>query len=840
MSFSKWILATFLVLFSAVVAKASPPDRALLLPYFETGGEFSTKSTLLSVTNPSSVPAEVNVTVYTNWAIPVLTVPFHLNGHATQSVNLRDWFVYGTLPADKRLCADGSVQCPQLTALKAQLAGTQSPADQLYYASTAGGALTGFAILQSTSPVHGSYIFVDMDQSKGEGQRLIPYHPQVDSDCSGICREQSIRFLENHQATATGLILWNWNGVEGQPSISPVAISQNAIRIAAFDDNGNTAGTMTMQIPASARVSISELKLGSDAGSLRITSDIPAVALVGYAAKGPKYAMHVLAESSCDPCPAPTVSASVTTGAVGVPLVSTIAAPTGTTISAANLPAGLALAGNIVSGTPTAAGTGTITVLTACGSTATADITVAACTAPTLTASSLSGIAGLPFTTTLTPSAGATIALQSTLPAGLTLVGNVISGTPLTTGSITVIAQNACAVSAPLTIVVNPNANPVVTASVTSGMAGLPFLSTITTTPGTTMTVTGLPAGLSLNGNVISGTPTASGTIHITVTAEGGATATTDIVIDPCALPTMTANVLSGTVGLPFASILTIPPGAALTVSGLPAGLSLVGNVISGTPSATGTIHAVVTAACGSTASIDIPINACPLPTISADLTSGTVGIPFLATLVPSLGATVTVDQLPAGLSLNGNIISGTPTAAGTATITVTSPCGAQATLSVTIAACTAPAILADTLMGTVGLPFVSTIAATPGATITAAGLPAGLTLVGNIISGTPGASGTATITATSACGATAATAITIQPCPVPTLSVTTASGVLGLPFISTITASPDAVVCVQGLPAGLTVTGGVISGTPTGTATIHIIATAPCGAVATFDIPIH
>jgi hypothetical protein len=343
-----------------------------------------------------------------------------------------------------------------------------------------------------------------------------------------------------------------------------------------------------------------------------------------------------------------------------------------------------------------------------------------------------------------------------------------------------------------------------------------------------------------MNGNVISGTPTAGGTIHITATATGGATTSVDIVINPCVLPTVTASVLSGTVGLPFASILTLPPGAALSVTGLPAGLSLAGNVITGTPSATGTIHALVTAACGSTASIDIPINSCPVPAITADLVSGIVGIPFLATLVPSLGATVSVDQLPAGLSLNGNIISGTPTAAGTATITVTTPCGAQATLSVTIAACTAPAILADTLMGTVGLPFLSTIMAAPGATITAANLPAGLTLVGSVISGTPGASGTTTITATSPCGATSTSTITIQPCPVPTLNVTAASGTLGLPFIATITASPDAVVCVQGLPAGLTVTGGVISGTPTGTATIHVIATSPCGAVATFDIPIH
>src|SRR5712691_2369679 len=130
MSFSKSILASLLGVFFAVVTQGAPPDKALLLPYFETGGDFSTKSTLLSVTNPSSIPAEVSVTVYSNWAIPVLTVPLHLNGHATQTANLRDWFVYGALPSDKRVCADGSAKCPQLTALKAQLTGAQSPADQ--------------------------------------------------------------------------------------------------------------------------------------------------------------------------------------------------------------------------------------------------------------------------------------------------------------------------------------------------------------------------------------------------------------------------------------------------------------------------------------------------------------------------------------------------------------------------------------------------------------------------------------------------------------------------------------------------------------------------------------
>jgi len=279
---------------------------------------------------------------------------------------------------------------------------------------------------------------------------------------------------------------------------------------------------------------------------------------------------------------------------------------------------------------------------------------------------------------------------------------------------------------------------------------------------------------------------------------------------------------------------------AGSSVTGLPAGLSLQGNVVSGTPTAAGTIHATVTAACGATASVDIAINSCPLPTLSLTANSGTVGLPFVSTLALSAGATISVDQLPAGLSLAGTVISGTPTQASTATITATSPCGAVATATIMIAACDTPVIVADTLMGTVGLPFLSTLAISPNATISVSGLPAGLTLEGNVISGTPTISGTATITATASCGATASVAITIQPCPVPTLVSTTLNGTVGLPFITVITATPGATVCIQGLPAGLTATGNTITGTPLGTAIVHIIATSPCGAVATLDIPIH
>src|SRR5438552_9563853 len=140
----------------SIAAHAAPPDTDLWLPYFETGGDLSSQSTLFSINNPSNALIDVTATVYTNWAIPVLTVPIHLAAHATQPVNLRDWLVYGALPARQRVCADSTAHCAELSVLKAQLMGQPSPSDRLYYASaTEGSLLTGFVIFHATAPVFG-------------------------------------------------------------------------------------------------------------------------------------------------------------------------------------------------------------------------------------------------------------------------------------------------------------------------------------------------------------------------------------------------------------------------------------------------------------------------------------------------------------------------------------------------------------------------------------------------------------------------------------------------------------------------------------------------------------
>ncbi len=100
--------AAALVVFAAAASAATPRDNdatcdiglypaaTLLLPYFEVdldanGGE----TTLFTITNTSNVPQIARVTLWTDWAFPVLAFNLYLTGYDVQSVNLRDVIVGG-------------------------------------------------------------------------------------------------------------------------------------------------------------------------------------------------------------------------------------------------------------------------------------------------------------------------------------------------------------------------------------------------------------------------------------------------------------------------------------------------------------------------------------------------------------------------------------------------------------------------------------------------------------------------------------------------------------------------------------------------------------------------
>ena len=325
------------------------------------------------------------------------------------------------------------------------------------------------------------------------------------------------------------------------------------------------------------------------------------------------------------------------------------------------------------------------------------------------------------------------------------------------------------------------------------------FQSTASSTP-TSYTATGLPAGLSINTatGLISGTPTAAGVSNAVLTATNAAgssiqTLTISITSVPVPLVTSSATA-TATVGSAFSYQITASNApTSYSATGLPSGLTIntTSGLISGTPTAAGVSNAVLTATNAAGSSIQtltISITSVPVPLVTSSATAtATVGSAFSYQITASNAPTsYSATGLPSGLTINttSGLISGTPTAAGTFSITV-SATNADGSGTKTVTATIkpqAPAISsAANATAMVGTPFSYQIVASNNpASYSATGLPAGLTLgtYTGLISGNPttnvtsvvaltatndGGSGTLNLTITVTSGVTAPT-ITTQP----------------------------------------------------------------------------
>ena len=297
---------------------------------------------------------------------------------------------------------------------------------------------------------------------------------------------------------------------------------------------------------------------------------------------------------------------------------------------------------------------------------------------------------------------------------------------------------------------------------------------------------TGLPPGLTFNATsrVISGTPTTAGTYTVAYSVEDDAgetdSDTFDIVVsaaaDPLALPGTADQ--TATVGVAFSITLPEATGGATpysyTATLLPAGLSFNASsrVLSGTPTTVQSrnVRYRVTDDDGTrvTDRFIITVSAAPVVPVVLPTTadqSATVGDAFSLTLPEATEGTTpyvyTATGLPAGLAFNATsrVLSGTPTAAGTYTVTyeVTDDAAETAsdTFDIVVSAAGQPLALPATSdqVATVGDAFTLTLpAATGGATpyaYTVTGQPGGLTFdaTSRVLSGTPTTAGTDTIT---------------------------------------------------------------------------------------------
>jgi len=407
---------------------------------------------------------------------------------------------------------------------------------------------------------------------------------------------------------------------------------------------------------------------------------------------------------------------------------------------------------------------------------------------------------------------GATGATFEDLPPGVTLTfsdGNItISGTPTATGTFvyTVTLTGGCAkVAATGIIIVQPDNTITLTSdsgtnnqTVCVDTAITPI--TYSTTGATGATFSGLPTGVTgtFSGGyiTISGTPTAAGTFTYTVTLTGGCgnvTATGTIIVQPNNTITLTSapgtdnqTVCVNTAITPITYSATGATGA--TFSGLPAGVTGTFSggyiTISGTPTVAGTFNYMVTltGGCGNvTATGTIIVR--PNNTITRTSALGTdnqtvcVNTAITPITYSTTGATgATFANLPTGVTgtFSGGYItiSGTPTAMGTFSYTVTlkGGCGnvtATGTIIVqpnnTITRTSDPGTDNQTVcVDTAITPITYSTTGATGATFS--DLPPGVTLNfsdGTItISGTPTVAGTFnyTVTLTGGCGNVTAT----------------------------------------------------------------------------------
>jgi peptidoglycan/xylan/chitin deacetylase (PgdA/CDA1 family) len=250
-----------------------------------------------------------------------------------------------------------------------------------------------------------------------------------------------------------------------------------------------------------------------------------------------------------------------------------------------------------------------------------------------------------------------------------------------------------------------------------------------------------------------------------------------------------------------------------------------------------------------------------------ASLSSGTVGHPYAAQITGSGGTvpyTWSATGLPAGLSIDAasGVVSGTPIASGTTTVTVglTDGHGATATRSYELTidaalAITGPASLPD---GTVGTAYpATTVSRTAGVapfTWSATGLPAGLSIgaTTGVVSGSPSAAGSApvTVTVTDALGASASRNYTLAvhaAAPAITGPASLPAGILAEHYPATTLSVTGGTAPVTwsavGLPPGLSIDAGTgtIAGTPSeaGHSAVMVTATDAAGRSATRAYPL-
>lgn len=495
---------------------------------------------------------------------------------------------------------------------------------------------------------------------------------------------------------------------------------------------------------------------------------------------------------------------------------------------------------------------------------------------------------GMAYSQTLAGNGGSapyTFAITAgALPNGITLSLGTLSGTPTSGGTFnfTVTATDNHGQTGARAYSLNVGAATISVAPATlpSGGVAQAYSQNVTASGGSAgysfaVTAGALPTGLSLAANgTISGTPTAGGSFNFTITATDSSTGSgpytgaraysvlitaATVVLPPSVLPNGTVSSGYG-VAIAPATGGTAPYSYAVSSGSLPPGLSIGGaGAITGTPTTPGSYSFSLTATDSSTG--NGPYSSAPqsyslqigdiVPVanpVSATVAYGSSANSITLNITGGIPASVAVAAAPAHgtATASGTSISYTPTAgyAGpdTFTYTATNNAGtsAPATVNLTVSNPTITVTATGTLSAQVGTNYSQTFTwaggTAPYSGFTVSGLPAGLTISGTTtnsvtVSGTPTATGSFNLNASTTDSSTGNGPFTtgqtfVLTVGVPTLSMTPAPGNLPMNYgvATTINfasgggTAPYSYSLTSGsLPVGVSLSSaGVLSGTPT------------------------
>lgn len=499
--------------------------------------------------------------------------------------------------------------------------------------------------------------------------------------------------------------------------------------------------------------------------------------------------------------------------------ISTICAGSSTSLSASGastytwMPG--SLSGTSVTVSPTTTTTYTITGTAVNGCTNTSTLTIVVNAAPTVTSTASNSTICLGSTTTLTSSGAVTYAW---MPGSLSGTSVSVSPTTTTTYTVTGTAASGCTNTSTIAITVNPTPTITATASSTSLCVG----NSATMTASGANTYAWMPG--SLSGSSITITPSSTTTYSVTGTDINGCTSQQTITITVGSVPTVTAS--TSTPNICTGSSATLVGTGTTTYSWMPGSLS--GSSVTVTPTSTTTYTVTGTngPGCFNTATITVIVN--PLPTVSSTSSASVICEGNPSTLTAS-GAS-TYAWMPG--SLSGTVVTVSPTAATTYTLTGTDANGCTATSTSTITVNPTPTITVTASTDTICEGNVVTLSAGGASSYT--WMPGSLT--GNIVSVTPVTNTTYTVTGLDANGCSNSNSTTIVVNVNPTVTITASNNTICSGDSTVLTASGSGTT-FNWTPGPAN--GNVITVTPTANTTYVLLVSDALGCTVTDSISI-